>query len=170
MTIRSRVLALGCILVLQGCCSSGGGEKKHSLPECGIAIELPTHFKAAPHKGGCAYQWNGEGATLLEVTGALPGDMGQEADANTAMPGQVVDYARAATFGEAYGAHPGFPGKERRTQQKVGQQNRAVWTGFFQGPKGGVNVKVSSIQQYDADEFGEQFWTALRTHRIRPLK
>jgi len=167
MTRSLKVVVLSLVLVAQGCCSpkrAESGNTVHPLPECGIELELPNHFGKPTHTTGCAYDWTGEGGmTLLSVVGALPGDTGQETEASTAMPGQVVDYARSATFG-------GMPGKERRTQQKMGAQNRAVWTGFFTGPKGGMNLKVASIQKYTADEFGETFWKNLRERWVRPAK
>ncbi|HQP39072.1 MAG TPA: hypothetical protein PLI95_28005 [Polyangiaceae bacterium] len=167
MTRLLTVLALGLTVASQGCCSSKSAESGntvHSLPECGIELELPNHFGKPTHTKGCAYDWTAnESMTLLGVTGALPGDTGKETEASTAMPGQVVDYARPATFGA-------LPGKERRTQQKMGAQNRAVWTGFFTGPKGGVNLKVTAVQKYTADEFGEAFWKNLRTRWVRPAK
>lgn len=160
-------LLVGVVLVSQASCfggSASSGNSRHEMPECGIVLELPNHFGQPTHSTGCVYEWNGNGGmTLLGVTAALPGDTGQETDEGTVMPGQVVDYARAATFG-------GMPGKERRTQQSMGAQNRAVWTGFFQGPKGALNIKVSTIQKGSADEFGEPFWLNIRSRWIHPLK
>lgn len=158
------LLVLGSLMTLQGCCSSKSSENQYTLTDCGIRLDLPTHFGAPSHSGGCNYEWSSNGGMMtLQISSALPGDTGTETDAKTAMPGQNVDYSRAASFGP-------YPGKERRTQQKVGAQNRAVWTGFFTGPKGAVNVKVSSIQKESADEFGEQFWKNLRTNLIRSPK
>lgn len=157
------------LLLLQGCCSSGccsskSGETIHILTECGIQLELPNHFGNPKHSPGCFYDWIAEeGKTSLSVTAALPGDTGQAAEASTAMAGENVDYAKSTTFG-------GLSGKERRTQQKVGEQTRAVWTGFFTGPKGGINLKIASIQEYSADQFGETFWKSLQERRIRPIK
>ena len=170
MTRSFRLLLPGLALVLHLSCSGGSGgsassgNTRHEMPDCGIALELPSHFGQPTHGTGCAYDWTGNGGmTLLSVTAALPGDPGNETDPATAMPGQVVDYARDATFG-------GLPGKERRTQQKVGEQNRAVWTGFFQGPKGALNIKVATIQKESADEFGEQFWQNIRSRWVHALK
>ena len=162
-----RLLSLCVALVSQVSCSGGSassGSTRHEMPECGIALELPSHFGQPTHSTGCLYDWTGNGGmTLLGVRAALPGDTGQETEEGTVMPGQVVDYARAAVFG-------GMSGKERRTQQSVGAQNRAVWTGFFQGPKGALNIKVSTIQKESADEFGEPFWQNIRSRWIQPLK
>ena len=167
MTRSFRLLLPGLALIVQASCfggSASSGQTRHTLPECGIALELPSHFGQPTHSAGCAYDWTGDGGmTLLSVAAALPGDTGQETDEGTAMPGQVVDYARAATFG-------GFPGRERRTQQEVGAQNRAVWTGYFQGPKGALNIKVATIQKESADEFGEPFWQNIRSRWIQALK
>jgi hypothetical protein len=167
MNAASALATIGVALALSGCCALGGkadsGNQAHELAECGIVLELPNHFGKPVHGSGCAYEWSAnEGTTTLAVTGALPGDNGQETEAKTAMPGQTVDYARDASFGT-------LAGRERRTQEKLGPQNRCVWTGFVRAPKGNVNVKLVMVQKYTADEFGEPFWRNVRTSWLRPL-
>ena len=156
--------ALGPALVLTGCLTSKPPARiLHEMPECGIALELPSYFGEPSRSEGCRYQWSAhEGLTTFEISPVLPNDPGLDTNADTAMPMQTVDYAREAAFG-------GLPGRERRTQERLGARNRAVWIGFLEGPKGNLYLKLILVQEETADEFGEAFWRNLRTNLIRPL-
>lgn len=159
--------ALAVASALSGCCLIGSREEAthvdHQLVECGLSLKLPSHFGRPAHGEGCSYDWSAnEGATLLGVRGALPGDRGQQTEAATVMPGQSVDFARATKFG-------GLPARERRTQEAFGDQRRIVWTAFVEGPKGAVNLKLTMVQAETPDEFGQSFWDNLRKRWLKPL-
>lgn len=157
------LVVLGVALAVQGCCCGDGGNTEHKLSECGIRLTLPNHFNQPKHGSGCDYEWTANhDETTLRITSALPGDKGTNTKKKTAMTGQRVDYARKAKFGN-------LSGRERRTQGMLGPRNRAVWTGFVKGPKGNLDIKLTMLQEFSADEFGESFWQNIRTHWVKPL-
>lgn len=161
---RFAVIGLVLGVGLSGCLVERPPDRiRHEMSDCGIALELPSYFGTPAHSEGCLYRWSAhEGLTTFEVAAALPNDPGLRTHPDTIMPGQTVDYAREAEFG-------GMPGRERRTQERLGARNRAVWIGFFEGPRGNLYLKLTLVQDETADEFGEAFWRNIRTNLIHPL-
>jgi len=154
-----------CGLVLAGCLAERPTTRvRHELPDLGVAVELPPHFGQSVRSVSGAHAWSfNDDLTTFEIAPALPGDQGIETQPDTVMPGQLVDYAREAEIG-------GMPGRERRTQEPLGAMNRAVWTGFVEGPRGNLTLKLIMVQPESADEFGEAFWRNLTTNLIQRLE
>jgi len=162
---RVAALSVVCGLVLVGCLAERPTTHvRHELSDLSLAVELPPHFGQPSRSLAGAWAWSAdEGLTTFEVAPALPGDQGIETLADTVMPGQTVDYARAAEIG-------GMSGRERRTQEPLGAMNRAVWTGFVEGPRGNLTLKLIIVQPESADEFGEAFWRNLTTNLIQRVE